>query len=237
MRALLIDDHLLFSQSLRFLLEDMDPTLTCESAASIAEAVGRTGPFNFILLDYALPDSQGIAGLARVLAAHEEASVVMLSGDERPELVFALVEAGAAGFVPKSSDMDTLLKALRTMLAGGVYLPAFALAAAKERAVRSPDTEHPGVFAESSFGADAAVSLSPRQLACLLRLAQGQPNKTIARELNLADSTVKTHLSAAFRALGVSNRTEAVFKAARLGLLPPDPAQIDAPCGSVADTD
>jgi DNA-binding NarL/FixJ family response regulator len=230
MRALLIDDHLLFSQSLRFLLEDLDPSLACESAVSIAEAVAKIGPFDIILLDYALPDSHGLEGLRRVLQAHDEASVVMLSGDERPELVHALIEAGAAGFVPKSSDMDTLLQALRTMLAGGVYLPAFALARRKGSSPAKPtaptntssaSSSAADTFADSGFGADEAINLPPRQLECLLRLVQGKPNKTIARELGLGESTVKSHLSAAFRALGVNNRTEAVFKAARLGLLPP----------------
>lgn len=217
MRALLIDDHLMFSQSLRFLLEDLDPELTCESAGTIADAVARPGPFDFILLDYSLPDSQGTSGLTRVLQAHDEATVVMLSGDVRAGLVHELVEAGAAGFVPKSSDMDTLLLALRTMLAGGVYLPPYALNATPGQAAAP--------FVPSRRASDmppeAPPPLSPRQLECLLKLVQGKPNKAIARELDLGESTVKTHLAAAFKALGVNNRAEAVFKAAALGLLPP----------------
>ena len=253
MRALLIDDHLMFSQSLRFLLEDLDPTLSCESAASIADAVARPGPFDLILLDYRLPDSDGTTGLTRVLQAHEEASVVMLSGEEDPALVLALVDAGAAGFVPKSADMDTLLTALRTMLAGGVYLPAFALAngpCLSRQPTPPQGWAQPTLgsvvprgtgFADSGFAdhlpcTDGAIILPPRQLECLLRLVQGKPNKAIARELHLADSTVKSHLSAAFRALGVTNRTEAVFKAARLGLLPPHPDAMDADADADSDT-
>ena len=224
MRALLVDDHLLFSQCLRFLLEDLDPGLACESATSIASAVAQPGPFDFILLDYGLPDSQGLQGLARVLQAHEDATVVMLSGDERPGLVHELVAAGAAGFVPKSSDMDTLLGALRTMLAGGIYLPPFVL----QSPCATPPDSRPATEADHSQGPDtpppdSGQRLSPRQLDCLLMLAQGKSNKVIARELCLADSTVKTHLSAAFKALGVGTRAEAVFKAAALGLLPSAP--------------
>lgn len=217
MRALLIDDHLMFSQSLRFLLEDLDPGLTCESAGTIADAVARPGPFDFILLDYSLPDSHGTSGLTRVLEAHDEATVVMLSGDLRAGLVHELVEAGAAGFVPKSSDMDTLLLALRTMLAGGVYLPPYARNDANGQAAAP--------FVPSRRATDKPSEvvplLSPRQLECLLKLVQGKPNKAIARELDLGESTVKTHLAAAFETLGVNNRAEAVFKAAALGLLPP----------------
>lgn len=230
MHVLLIDDHRLFSQSLLFLLEDLDPTLSCRSAASIAEAVALPGPFDIILLDYALPDSEGLSGLQRVLRAHAEATVVMLSGDERAQLVHDLIELGAAGFVPKSCDMHTLLGALRTMLAGGVYLPDFALrrcAGQGSGGANFADTEgvHPAEFSDSQLEADAALSLPPRQLECLIKLVQGKSNKAIARELQLGESTVKSHVSAAFRTLGVNNRTEAVFKAARLGLLPPERVQ------------
>ncbi len=207
MRALLIDDHVLFSQGLQFLLEDLDPTLQCDSVTSIADAVARPGPYDLILLDYKLPDSQGAQGLTRVLAAHPDSPVMMLSGDATPALVNELVELGAAGFVSKSADTDTLLGALRTMLAGGVYLPPQAVA------LRVPHAQHEATTA-------ALATLSPRQLDCLLKLAQGKSNKTIAGELNLADSTVKTHISAVFAALNVSSRAEAVFKAASLGLLP-----------------
>lgn len=207
MRALLIDDHMLFSQGLRFLLEELDPTLQCDSAASIADAVAQPGPYDLILLDYKLPDSQGAQGLMRVLSAYPDSPVMMLSGDEQPALVNELVELGAAGFVSKSADTATLLGALRTMLAGGVYLPPQAVA------LRVPRAQH----AASTV---ALAKLSPRQLDCLLKLAQGKSNKTIAGELYLADSTVKSHISAVFAALDVGSRAEAVFKAASLGLLP-----------------
>lgn len=207
MRALLVDDHVLFSQGLRFLLQDLDEGLICITANSIAAAVVTPGPFDLILLDYGLPDSQGSEGLARVLAAHEEATVAMLSGDARPGLVQELVAQGAAGFIPKASDTPTLLHALETMLAGGVYLPPAALVG-------------PAVASEV---AQAVANLSPRQMDCLLKLVQGKPNKAIARELDVAENTVKTHLAVAFKALGVSSRSEAVFQVAKLGLLPPAP--------------
>lgn len=205
MRALLVDDHVMFTQSLRFLLDDLDPALECCTARSIAEAVTVTGPFDLVLLDYALPDSQGHLGLTRVLAAHEGATVVMLSGDTRPGLVRELVDLGAAGFVSKAADTETLLTALRILLQGGVYLPPEALA--------TPAAAVPPA------AADALQALSPRQRDCLMKLIQGKTNKVIARELDLADSTVKTHISAAFKAMGVSNRAEAVFRAASLGLV------------------
>lgn len=205
MRALLVDDHVLFVQGLQFLLEDLKPELLCVTATSVTAAVAQPGPFDFVLLDYRLPDCEGPEGLKRVLAAHPESTVIMLSAEDEADPIRELVDLGAAGFVPKSADTAMLLKALGTVLAGGTYLPPVALQGARP--------------AEGAT-AHAVASLSPRQLDCILKLVQGKPNKTIARELGLADSSVKTHLSAAFRALGVTNRTEAVFKAASLGLLP-----------------
>jgi DNA-binding NarL/FixJ family response regulator len=205
MRALLVDDHVLFSQGLRFLLQDLDAHLVCVTAQSVAAAVAAPGPFDLILLDHGLPDNQGTEGLTRVRAAHEGATVAILSGETRAGLVQELVDHGAAGFIPKSTDTPTLLKALETMLAGGVYLPAAAWVG------------H-GIGVELP---EAVAALSPRQMECLLKLVQGKPNKVIAREMDVADSTVKTHLATAFKALGVKTRSEAVFQAAKLGLLPP----------------
>lgn len=202
MRILLVDDHSLFTRGLQFLLSDLDANAQCVIAHSIAQAVAQAGPFDLVLLDYALPDSGGISGLSSVLAAHPGVPVVMLSGETRLELVQTLIDAGAAGFISKASDTDLLLGALQTVLAGGTYLPKQLLG------VASPASK------------DRLHDFTPRQLEVVLKLIQGKPNKTIARELGMTENTVKTHLAAAFRTLGVNNRTEAVFKAAALGLMP-----------------
>lgn len=207
MRALLVDDHVLFSQGLQFLLQNLDKDLVCVTAHSVAAAVAAPGPFDFVLLDYGLPDNHGTDGLNRVRAAHEGATVAIVSGETRIGLVQELVEQGAAGFIPKSADAATLLKALETMLAGGVYLPPASLV----------------VHGAVGNLPEAIGTLSPRQMECLLKLVQGKPNKVIAREMYVAESTVKTHLAVAFKALGVTSRSEAVFQAAVLGLLPPTP--------------
>lgn len=201
MRALLVDDHLLFSKGLCFLLDDLEPGVHCEVVNSIAGAEQVRGPFDLILLDYSLPDSQGCEGLRRVREAHPGAPVVMLSGETQPDLVRELVDQGAAGFISKTADTPTLLDALRTTLDGGVYLPN-SLCPPRQVVVPSP-----------------LEQLTLRQTDVLRKLVQGKPNKLIARELDLQESTVKSHLQEAFRILGATNRTEAVFKAASLGLL------------------
>jgi DNA-binding NarL/FixJ family response regulator len=207
MRALLIDDHALFSQGLQFLLEDLQPGIRCDNARTIVEALNQPGPYDLVVLDYRLPDSHGTQGLQHVLSAHPDAPVLMLSGNAQPELVNELIELGAAGFVSKAADTDTLLGALRTMLAGGVYLPPQAVDLHEPPQARAATSQ-------------AVAKLSPRQRDCLLKLVQGKSNKAIARDLDMAESTVKTHLAAIFQALGVNKRAEAVFKAASLGLLP-----------------
>jgi DNA-binding NarL/FixJ family response regulator len=131
----------------------------------------------------------------------------VLSGEEDPRQVRRAIDAGAAGFIPKSSTPEVLLSALRLVLADGVYLPAVAL-----KGIAAGGTEAP-------VSADRiGDSLSERQIDVLRKAVQGKANKVIARELSISEGTVKAHLSAAFRALGVHNRTEAVYAAARSGL-------------------
>jgi DNA-binding NarL/FixJ family response regulator len=202
LRILLIDDHVLFSRGLQFLLADLDSSATCTVVNSIAQAVAQVPHFDLVLLDYALPDSHGSQGLRRVLLAHEGVPVVILSGETRLALVSDLIEAGASGFISKASDPAELLGALRVVTGGGIYLPRQILG------VPSP-------------GYVASLDLSPRQVDVLLKVMQGKTNKTIAKELALTENTVKTHITAAFRVLNVNTRTEAVFKAAALGLMPP----------------
>jgi len=206
MRTLLVDDHAMFVHGMRFLLESLQPDMHCTTATSIQEGLAQQGPFDWILLDYQLPDAHGHDGLTRMLAHYPESVVVVVSGVENPDWVRQMIELGAAGFVPKAANTDALIGAMQTILGGGVYLPSFA---------------HEGTPL-APMPLNLNELLTPRQLACVLRLVQGKSNKLIARDLDLAESSVKTHLSSAFKALGVNNRTEAVFRIAALGLMPSD---------------
>ena len=208
MRILLIDDHGLFRQGLMYLLEDLDESLEFTEAGDCEEALAvlDKGPVDLVLLDFNMPGSSGLDALSRILAAAPGTPVSVLSGESDPALIRSTIDAGASGFVPKASNTDILVPALKLILAGGVYLPPTALL----------DLGQP----KSVPSEEVAELLSERQKAVLLRAIQGQPNKVIAVELGIAEGTVKTHLSSAFRVLGVHNRTEAVFAAARLGLVP-----------------
>ena len=210
MRILLIDDHALFRQGLRFLLRDLDADLEIVEAADCAQARALAGePFNVVLLDLHMPGVAGLDALDAIRQAFESSRIVVLSGEEDPRQVRRAIDAGAAGFIPKSSTPEVLLSALRLVLADGVYLPAVALkdiggAARADAAPISTDR--------------LGDALSERQVDVLRKAVQGKANKVIARELGISEGTVKAHLSAAFRALGVHNRTEAVYAAARSGL-------------------
>lgn len=209
MRILLIDDHALFAQSLKFLLAEMDTRVECVAAGSIAEALALGGDFDLVLLDLHLPGNVGFAGLRTILAALEGVPVALLSGEEKPQVIHAAIAEGAMGYVPKSSSPQVLMAAMHLILAGGAYLPPHVLAAAGSL----PDTPAADADVRAKLG-----GLTERQREVLLKAVQGKPNKVIAREMSLAEGTVKAHLSTAFRVLEVNNRTEAVFKAAQLGL-------------------
>lgn len=211
MRVLLVDDHSLFRQGLQFLLSDLDESLEFVDAATCAQALTIAGnsSIDLVLLDYHLPDVQGLGALSTIKEHFDTAVVVMLSGEDDPQVIRECIDKGASGFIPKSCTPEVLIAALRLILAGGIYLPRNAFHGMVERL---PE------FADKEISHNPVGNLSKRQRDVLNLVIQGKANKVVARELDISEGTVKAHLSAAFRALGVSNRTEAVFKAAQLGL-------------------
>jgi DNA-binding NarL/FixJ family response regulator len=208
-RILIVDDHELFRKGLRHLLDRFDAELEILEAADCDQAITLAGePFDLVLLDLHMPGMTGLEALQRMRPAFESSPIVVLSGEDDPRQVRRAIDAGAAGFIPKSSTPDVLRSALRLVLADEVYLPAVALKGiAEDGGDTAPMT--PGRIGEA---------LSGRQVDVLRKAVQGKANKVIARELGISEGTVKAHLSAAFRALGVHNRTEAVYAAARCGL-------------------
>ena len=208
MRVLIVDDHPLFRQGLRALLSAIDPSLDATDVGNVLEAkalhaVGYQP--ELVLLDMNLPGASRMDALGEVKALFEAASVVVVSAEEDPALIRSAIDAGAAGYIPKTTDSKITVQALRLVLADGVYLPALALDASRRHEPRRS-------------GDDAMPELSPRQTAVLRCLLQGKPNKIIARELNMAEGTVKAHLWAVYQALGVHSRTQAMYRAHGLGL-------------------
>ena len=219
---LLIEDHKVVAEGLQILLSTIDPTITCPNVGTIAQALQTKGLLDLILLDLDLPDAVGLSGLRAVRDAFEGVPVAMLSGEENTEVIRTAIAEGAMGFVPKSASSKVLVAAMRLILAGGSYLPPHAFATWPLAASSEPQRELSERSAKVERASpQLAARLTDRQLEVLLKAVQGKPNKIIARETALAEGTVKAHLSAAFRIINVSNRTEAVFKAAQLGLTMP----------------
>jgi len=205
-KCLLVDDHAIVRDALALLVALHHPQVDLRQAGRLREAVAllhEQPDVDLVLLDLALPDSTGLETLAAVRAAATDARIVVLSADEREATMLAALDAGAAGFIPKSTESGVLRKALATVLAGGVYLPP-----------GIGDTAH----VEREPISTDALGLTPRQVDVLRMLVDGGSNKRIARALDLAPSTVKTHLEAIFQRLQVNSRTQAVVAAARLGL-------------------
>ena len=204
MHILIVDDHPLFREGLKTLLTALEPAVRISDAGSVAEAIALSAADapDLILLDMNLPGPSRLDALRQVKAANETASVVVVSGDEDPVLIRKAVDEGAAGYIPKTTNASLTIQALRLVLANGIYLPRAALTAGGE--VRSSSAE--------SSKAGGPPEFSGRQLAVLKCLLQGKANKVIARELDIAEGTVKAHLWSIYQALGVNSRAQALYR-------------------------
>lgn len=219
MRMLLIDDHSLFRNGLKFLLSDLDAQLEFVEADGVHgfAPADQTSPVDLALLDLHLPGASGVDALSALRALLPDTTVVIVTGDEDPTLIRDCIDAGAAGFIPKSSTPQVLISALRLVLAGGTYLPPHVLGNGGPALMPNGRLTN-GNGNGPQEAATPVDRLTGRQFDVLMLAIRGKSNKMIARELDLSEGTVKQHLSAAFRTLGVNNRTEAVFAAAELGL-------------------
>jgi DNA-binding NarL/FixJ family response regulator len=169
-----------------------------------------------VLLDPVMPDGEESWVFDRIREEHPATPIVILSGAVDYPSVTAAIRSGAMGFISKRSAPAVLLSALRLVLAGEVYVPPEVLRV--ELASSSVPAQTSAGSAEPSRGRRRDPDLTPRQLDVLALLVQGKPNKVICRELGLAEGTVKAHTAAIFRALRVSNRTEAGFAVNYLGI-------------------
>ena len=202
MNLLIVDDHPLFRQGLRMLLQTIDAALSVEETGDIDAALqkARAAAFQLILLDLRMPGTEGLAALEKLRDALPDVPVVVISGEYDSNMVREAIDRGAMGFIPKSLTPDRLVDALRHVLGLKVYLPddAFLVASGGRR--------------------DCLPELTARQTEVLRLVVQGKSNKLVARDMGVSAETVKSHLAAAMRALNAANRTELVYIAARRGL-------------------
>lgn len=232
MKVLLVDDHPLILSALQLVIQSIGPGVTVLGVDSAAQARAtlRDDPdFDLVLLDLALGDADGFDVLVEFRAAYPAVPVVVVSASQRTSDVIRAIDSGAMGFVPKSSSHAELHEALHMVMTGSMYVPPSMLGLEFGRSGGGETV--PGVMRglgdESAdvtpIGATARpaphqklpgiddIGLTPRQGEVLALLLQALPNKLIARQLNLSVETVKDHVAAVLRALGVSTRTQAVL--------------------------
>ncbi|HEY2682206.1 MAG TPA: response regulator transcription factor [Steroidobacteraceae bacterium] len=200
-RVLIADDHPLYCDALRAVVSQAiqgAEVHAAESQEAVLAAV-RTGRFNLVLLDLNLPGAAGLSCLHALKKLATDTPIVVVSAVGDPKVMQDTVMAGASAFIPKSAPGQVLIHALKVIIAGGTYMPTGVVAALRNAAQNPVNGE-----------------LTLRQRRVLELLATGLSNKRIARELKISEITVKAHVSAIFRKLGVTNRTQAGLEARKL---------------------
>lgn len=209
MKILIVDDHPLFRAGFHAVLEQSALEAGVLSVSSVPEALQalqKDSDIGLVLLDIHLKGDDGFAALKVVGERFPTTACIMISGDEQQSIAARAVQSGASGFIPKSFTADEMIVAIQKVLAGEVFVP--------QTASLTP-SEQPS-------------SLTLRQLEVISMLGRGFSNKEIARALDVAERTVKAHVSAVFEALNVRNRTQAVLVAQRRGFLPSTPVYANA---------
>lgn len=227
MKFLVADDHELIRQGVKGLLRGLDPGAQFDEADSwetLAAAARPDADHDLAIVDLHMPGMSGAASLEILLKENPALPVVVLSAEESPDEMRAVLAAGALGFVPKRQPASVMLKAIELVLSGGAYVPMEALSLLGTREAIPPaapanSAAAPAASLTEPLAQGAALqphqqhlleNLSPRQQDIMRLVHRGWTNKMIARELGVAEGTVKVHLSVIFRALGVHNRSTAI---------------------------
>jgi DNA-binding NarL/FixJ family response regulator len=215
MKILVVDDHVLIRDALRGVLKELKDDADVLEASDCRQAMAliaeNADDLGLILLDLGLPDRDGFSALAEVRERYPAICVVVLSAQQDSVSVAKAFDLGASGFIPKSGQREVMLMALQIVFAGGRYIPPEILdSPSTQPAAKPPGGEHPPA-------SPSELGLTGRQLDVLALMMQGKSNKAICRVLDLAEPTVKNHVTAILKALKVTNRTEAVIAVRELG--------------------
>ena len=218
MKILVVDDHPLIREALRGVFHDLKDDVSLFEASDSRQAMQLVAEHNdlgLILLDLNLPDRDGFSVLSELREQHPGIAVVVLSGAQDRGNVTKALDLGAVGFIPKNGQREVMMSALQLVFAGGIYIPPEILVRdEKPPASLSATATRLGVQLQAE---PAELGLTGRQIDVLALMMQGKSNKAICRVLDLAEPTVKNHVTAIFKALKVTNRTEAAIAARELG--------------------
>jgi len=235
MKVLLIDDHPLILSALQGVITGLGEGIEMvgvETAAEGRQCLQSQNDFDLVLLDLHLGDADGFEVLREFRAAYPALPVVVISASDRASDVIRSIDTGAMGFVPKRSSTEVLAQALRLVMSGGIYVPPMSLgsevapppsAAVSPQAAKLQQISNLATANEYQVQTGLeSLSLTPRQTDVLALLLQGKPNKIIARELGVSVETIKDHVAAVLKALGVSSRTQAVLAVSQMVQRQPD---------------
>lgn len=216
MKVLIVDDHALIREALHSVLKQLNREAVIFQASNSQQAmciVEEHPDISFILLDINLPDRDGFSVLRELRQRYATIAIVILSSSDDQDTVKRAFKLGALGFIPKTTEREVILNAIKLVFSGGVYIPSQML---EER--RSPRLIDEPATRDSFKG----IGLTDRQIEVLALLMKGRSNKVIAKTLNMAVPTVKNHITAVLKALGVASRAEAIIKVGKMGWeLPP----------------
>jgi DNA-binding NarL/FixJ family response regulator len=220
MKFLLVDDHVLIREALHGVLKELDEGATIFEASRWGEAarlLEEHADLALVLLDLGLPDHDGFAALEEARAQHPKIPIVILSASCDRDHVVKALDLGALGFIPKSGEREVMLSALRLVFSGGVYIPPEILTRSEMPLGAGPSTAYNRRLEGSAPTLPGDLGLTARQVDVLALMMRGKSNKAICRVLNLAEPTVKNHVTAILKALKATNRTEAVIMVGALG--------------------
>ena len=213
---LIADDHPLFREALRGAVQRILPGATLCEADSVDALYGLVeahADADLLLMDLNMPGAHGFSALVHLRALHPQLPVVVVSAREEPSVMRRALDHGALGFIPKSAESDTIGEAIGLVLEGERWAPAAAAAA-------------PAMDRDEQAVAQRLRELTPQQFRVLQMLGVGRLTKQIAYDLGVSEATIKAHVTAILRKLGVTNRTQAVLMAGRLAV---DPDGVVAP--------
>ena len=197
------DDHPLFRAALRGAVEKMLHGVRireCDSYSSLEQTMRQQGEVDLVLLDLNMPGARGFSALIHLRGEYPSVPVAIISAQEEPAVIRRAQDFGAAAFIPKSSSLDSIGSAVRSVLEGGEWWP------------KNIGEERP---AERQLAANIA-SLTPQQLRVMLMIADGVANKVIGADLNITEGTVKAHVTAILRKLNLYRRTQLIVLTQKL---------------------
>lgn len=204
--VVIADDHPLFRGAMRLAIDGMFRAPRVTEAASIDETIAalqKDDSTDVVLLDLKMPGMSGFSGLSFLRSQFPGVPVIVVSGASEHGTIRRCLDFGAAGFIPKTTEVDLMRKAIQTVLDGGTWTP--------------PDFDQSlPADKESADLVRRLASLTPQQMRVLMMLSEGLLNKQIAYELSVSEATVKAHVSAILTKLGVESRTQAVIAAAKV---------------------